>query len=256
MKSDTETSRRPRFDWPQLVAMHVRRAPLGQVMVAAMIGGAAVVLRALYVDTAGDVLQFARLSAVLVAAGAAVALENSCVPITGTTGLRRSTSSWLSAGLTGVFALVVWLGPVLIAREIAGDRGGLPVVGVVIEFIALIVVGWLLTEVVSVLRGPSGAGNMAGASLSLAVVMTLMTPHTIEWLWRGPDPEWRAIHVRWAVIASIAAMLLAVGLRDAAAPWPSLRRVRPVHSPPVHLRPVHSVPVHSVPVHSGESDEF
>jgi len=234
MKWDAEISRRPRFDWRQLVAMHVRRAPLGQVMVAAMMGGAAVVLRALYVDTSRDVLQFARLSAVLIAAGAAIALENSCVSITGTTSLRRSTSSWLSAGLTGVGALVVWLGPVLIARRIAGDPGGLPIGGVVIEFIALILVGWLLTEVVSVLRGPFGAGNMAGASLSLAVVMTLMTPHTIEWLWRGPDPDWRAIHVRWAAIASIATVLLTIGLRDAARPCPSPRRVGAFHSGPDH----------------------
>ena len=217
------------FDRRQLVALHVRRAPLSQVVVAAALGSAAVVLRALYAETSRDVLQFARLSAVLVAAAAAVALENSCAAITGTTSLRRSASSWLSAGLTGAVAIVVWLMPVLIARRIAGDPDGLPIGGALIELVALLVVGWLLTETISVLRGPSGAGTVAGASLTLCVVMTLMTPHAIEWLWRGPDPDWGVIHLRWAVIAAIAIMLLAVMLRDSAAPRPSLGKHRPVH---------------------------
>jgi hypothetical protein len=234
MTSKTTTPGRPTFDWRRLIAMHVRRAPLAQVSAAAVVGGAAVVLRALYADTSRGVLQIARLSAVLVAAAAAVALENACVSVTGTTSLRRSASSWLSAGLCGAVALVLWVVPVLIARQIAGDPGGLPIGGLLIEFVALILVGWWLTEAVSALRGPSGAGNVAGISLTLAVVMTLMTPHTIDWLWRGPDPDWRVIHVRWAVIAAIATVLLAIGLRDAAAPWPSLRRVRTVHPGPDH----------------------
>ncbi len=247
MTIDAVPSDRPAFDRSRLIAMHIRRAPVGQVVVTSMLGGAAVLLRALYVDTSRDVLQFSRLSAVMIAAAAAVALENSCVSITGATSLRRSVSSWLSAGLCGAGALVLWLVPVLIARQIAGDPAGLPVGGVVVEFIALIVVGFWLTEAVSALRGPSGAGNVAGVSLSLTVVVTLMTPHTIEWLWRGPDPDWRVIHVRWGAIASAAAVLLALGLRDTAAPWPSLRRVHPVHSGPVHSGPVHSCE---------ESDEF
>lgn len=236
---------RPNFDWRMLVAMHLRRTPFGAVIGAALIGGAAVLLRAMYVDASEDVLQFARLSAVIIAAASAAALENSCSAITSTTSLRRSVSAWLSAGLTGGGAMVVWLVPVLVARRIAGDPGGLPVGGLMIEMVALLVVGWLLTEVISRVRGMSGAGTLAGASLTLAVIMSLMTSYTIEWLWRGPDPDWQVIHVRWAMIAAIATSCLAVGLRDSAAPWPSLRTT---------LRPsLHKIhPGNSVE----ESDEF
>jgi hypothetical protein len=215
----------PSFDRRGLVVFHVRRTPWGPVLLAAAIGGAAVTLRALYSDSAREMLPFARLSAVLIAAAAAVALENPCAAITSTTSLRRSASAWLTIALTGVGAMVAWLPPVLVARRITGEPGGLPIGGVVIEFAALLVIGWLFTEMISKSRGPSGAGTSAGVSLTMAAIISVMTPYTMKLLWRGPDPDWADIHARWALIAAIATACLAVGLRDSAAPWPSLRKI-------------------------------
>lgn len=222
------------FDWRALVAAHIRRAPLGHVVIAALIGGTVVILRSLYADSSREVLQFARLSAVLVAAAAAVASENPCRSITATTSLRRSTSTWLSTALTGVAATALWISPVWFARRIAGDGVGLPIGGVLVELVALLFVGWLMTELISAFRGPVGAGAMAGAGLAVVVVMTLMTPHTIEWLWRGPDQEWQRIHIRWAAIAAVSAVLLAISVRDSAARVPRLRRAG-LRSSPEHM---------------------
>ncbi|HUF98769.1 MAG TPA: hypothetical protein VMM60_11635 [Ilumatobacter sp.] len=215
------------FDRPTLVASHVRRAPLGTVLAAAAVGGCAVLIRALTVDTSRDVLQFARLSAVLIAAAAAAAMENTSAPITNTASLPRSVSLWLSAAITGLAAIVMWVGPVMLSGTLVGDGSGLPLGGLLIEFVALLVVGWLLTESVTRVRGPVAAGTAAGALLLLGVITTLMTPHTIEWLWRGPDPHWWRIHLRWALIAVVAGALLGLSARDAAAGRPSIRRVHP-----------------------------
>lgn len=215
------------FDWQRLVTLHARRAPFVAVLVAAAIGGSAVLIRAITVDEARELLQFTRLSAVLIAAASAAATENCCVAITATTSLTRSRSSWLGAAIISAVAIAVWVGPVILASEIAGDPGGLPLGGLLIELCALLVVGWLLTESIARQRGPSGAGTVAGAVLTLAVIMTLMTPHTIDWLWRGPDPDWWRIHVRWVVIAVAAAGFLAASLRDSAAPQTLNRRVQP-----------------------------
>ncbi len=214
------------FDSPRLVTLHARRAPFVAVLVAAATGGSAVLIRAFMVDEARELLQITRLSAVLVAAAAAAATENCCVAITATTSLTRSRSSWLGAAMTAVLAITAWVGPVIVASEVAGDSGGLPLSGLLIELCALLVVGWLLTESVARHRGPSGAGAVAGAVLTLAVVMTLMTPHTMNWLWRGPDPNWWRIHVRWVAIAGAAAGCLGVSLRDWAAPHTFNRRVQ------------------------------
>jgi hypothetical protein len=242
----------PSFDGRRLARFHARRAPWGSVLVAAVAGGVIVILRAIYSDSAREVLPFARLSAILLAAASAGALEDPCVAITSTTSLRRSASAWFSVSLTGAVAMIAWLLPVLGARQIAGDPSGLPIGGVVVEFLALLIAGWLLTQMISGRRGPSGAGTLAGASLTLAVIMSLMTPYTIDWLWRGPDPDWRVIHVRWATIGASAAGLLAVGLRDAAASRPLSRRVRARSSGNISFSSGSS---HAVP-DPGERDEF
>jgi hypothetical protein len=203
------------IDLAHLMRVSVRRVPTAAIVGAGVVAAAAVTARAVSADDASELLQVARLSALVVAASATSAVDDPSAPLTDTTWRGRRYRAALVLAPTALLASATWCVPVVVADGLVpGPR--LPIRGLLVELLVLTGVGWLFTASISRSRGPRGAPLAGATLLMLATLATMTTPRTVEWLWRSPDPAWLASHVRWSSIGVVSGFALASVWRDPA----------------------------------------
>ena len=84
-----------------------------------------------------------------------------------------------------------------------GHLSRLPIGGLLIELIALMSAGWMIASFIGQVDAVRGSGPKSAAGLVLLCLVSLVSPRTLHWLWTGPSPSWRIVHVRWSVIGLV-----------------------------------------------------
>lgn len=196
-----------------LLTFGVRRTPVGAICAAGVVAGGVMVPIALAVEDPGELLVLARLAAIVVAASATSAVVDPCASLTDTTWRGRRPRLGVVLAATAVAVGVAWLVPAAIASSLVASPG-IPVGGLLIELLALAIVGWVATAVFTSWQGPRGAPLVGATALVVVALATMTIARTIEWLWRSPGPGWIASHGRWSLIAVTGLLLLVVVWRD------------------------------------------
>lgn len=196
-----------------LVAVSLRRVPVAAVVAGGLLSGVVLLVPTGHAATADELLPAARLASILVAASTAGVVVDPSAALTDTTwrGRRRRIAFVLAP--TMALAGAIWVTAAIIAERLVG-AGRLPLGGLAIELAALIVVCWALTAILAQTRGTRGAPLAGATCLMVAALGTTANPHTIEWLWRSPDPGWLASHMRWTAIGVAGVAGLAAVWRD------------------------------------------
>lgn len=198
-----------------LVTVSARLTPLRPIISAGVIASAAMVAVAMATNDSGELLVFARLGAIVVAASATSAVDDPSAALADATWrgrLPRLVPILISSALV---ASVVWLIPAVLASSMAGAPG-LPLGGLLVELITLTIIGWVCTAWIASMRGSRGAPLAGAATLVAFALATMSVGRTIEWLWRTPDGDWIVSHIRWSVIAAVGVLLLAAAWREPA----------------------------------------
>ena len=158
----------------------------------------------------GELVLVLRLDALAVAAVAATCLEDGAEELTASAPVGMARRRVASVAMTGAMGALAWLAIAVFVGLTSGRTGELPLGGLLIEVAALISVGWVLAAMITSTLGWRGSGVRATAAVSVLTVCTVFTPRTLDWLWSGPSPAWRIVHVRWSVIGlvSLAGFLL------------------------------------------------
>ncbi len=188
------------IDRSGLIRDVVRRMPWVALGVTALIGGGFTLAGAAVTDSSGELLLLLRLDALMLAATAALCLEDGSEVLTISAPLGRRNRRLFSVAVTGLSSLLLWSGIAGLAATVAGRWADVPFGGLLIELSALTVTGWLIAAMVNGAFGWRGSGPRSAAVLCLVTVCTLLVPRTLEWLWRGPGPAWRIVHIRWCII--------------------------------------------------------
>lgn len=212
-------------DRPRLIRHAVRRMPLVALGVTALIGGGFTVARAAAIDSLDELLWLLRLDAVMLAAAAALCLEDSAEVLTVSAPLGRRNRRLMSVAVTGLLSLVLWSTIAVLAATVGGRVADVPFGGLTVELLALTAAGWLIAALFNSAFGWRGSGPRSAAALALLTVCTLLVPRTLEWLWRSPGPAWRIVHVRWSIIGLVSVAGFLLLSRD-----PARRTVLPTHT--------------------------
>ena len=180
-----------------------RRTPWAALCGVVLVCGVATALWSSVNDGIGELLLVLRLDALAVAAVTATCLEDGAEELTASAPVGMTRRRLASVALTGVMGLASWLA-IAVPAGLTSDRSNeLPWVGLLIEVAALTSVGWVLAAMVTATWGWRGSGVRATAAVSVLTVCTVFTPRTMDWLWSGPSPAWRMVHVRWSVIGLV-----------------------------------------------------
>jgi len=180
-----------------------RRTPWAALGGVALVCGAATALWASANDGMGELLLVLRLDALAVAAVTATCLEDGTEELTASAPVGMTRRRVASVAVTGVMGVLAWLAIAVAAGLISGRTGELPLGGLLIEVAALISAGWGLAAMITATLGWRGSGVRATAAVSVLTVCTVFTPRTLDWLWSGPSPAWRMVHIRWSVIGLV-----------------------------------------------------
>ncbi len=198
---------RATVDQRQLVRYVARRLPLTALCVSAGIAGLASAVGVASTDSFDDLLRLLRLDAVILAATAALCLEDESEVLTVSTPVGRLVRRLVAIAATTLATLGLWMAIAVPAAWSGGHLAELPVGGLTIELLALTAAGCMIAALIGRVYGVTGSGSKSAAALVLTCLVTLMTPRTLQWLWTSPSPTWRIVHIRWAVIG-----LLSVGI--------------------------------------------
>lgn len=190
-------------DRSRLLGHVLLRVPVVPLAVTAVIGALLTVVRVASAGELGELLTALRLDAVVLAAVAALCLEDPAEVLAASSPLGLRSRRLLSVAATVVLLVVAWTSIAVVAAGVDGRLAELPFGGLLIELLALASTGWMIAAVFGRATGQRGSGGRAAVVLLLLGVLTLVTPQTIEWLWRGPNPAWRIAHVRWTVIGLV-----------------------------------------------------
>lgn len=193
-----------------------RRTPWAALCGVALVGGAATALWASANDGIGELLLVLRLDALAVAAVAATCLEDGVEELTASAPVGMARRRVASVAMTGAMGVLAWLAIAVLAGLASGRSMELPWDGLLIEVTALSAAGWVLAAMVTAGLGWRGSGVTASAAVSVSMVCTVVTPLTSGWLWTGPGPAWRTVHIRWSVIGLVAFAGFVVLSRDPA----------------------------------------
>jgi hypothetical protein len=105
-------------------------------------------------------------------------------------------------------------------------EGLLPVWGLTLEMVAMMMTG-LAIAAVAARWVPEGLGGVAaGPTLLVLLGAAMFLPGRWSlFVGSADDPQWFASHIRWAVVAVLATLLLHYASRDPAAGRPRLQRL-------------------------------
>ena len=207
-----------------------RRVPWLTIGITTVVCAAAMWARAIQAESADDLLQVTRLTSVLMAAGAAVCLEDGNELVTAATPFGRLRRRLVAVLLTGLVTVACWLlvvtGAAAVLNAPSGDPS-LPVGALLIELVALMAFGWLLAAILMNRSSWRGSGMRAGLGVIIAALVTISVARTAKWLWPMPGHGWAEAHERWAAIAIVSNAVLIVTSRDPATRLGTQRKVIP-----------------------------
>ena len=207
-----------------------RRVPWLTIGITTVVCAAAMWARAIQAESADDLLQVTRLTSVLMAAGAAVCLEDGNELVTAATPFGRLRRRLVAVLLTGLVTVACWLlvvtGAAAVLNAPSGDPS-LPVGALLIELVALMAFGWLLAAILMNRSSWRGSGMRAGLGVIIAALVTISVARTAKWLWPMPGHGWAEAHERWAAIAIVSIVVFIVASRDPATRLGTQRKVIP-----------------------------
>lgn len=202
-------------DVGELVAVGVRRVPFAAVAAAGAVAECALISTAMEAASPADLFPVSRLAAVVIAAATANALNDPSAALTDTMWRGRRGRAPFVMVPTVLVASAVWTLPVLSTRcFVAGAP--LPIVGLLLELVAMMGMVWLITAVAVPRLGPRGAPAVGAISVMVVSAATLSMPLAQRCLWALPGPCWAMSRLRWAAIGMSALSGLAFTWRDPA----------------------------------------
>ncbi|MGI8806501.1 MAG: hypothetical protein ACR2KK_01345 [Acidimicrobiales bacterium] len=165
-----------------------------------------------------------RIGAVLLAAGAAFALDDTAAATLASSPTPLSARRALRLTMTLGICVAVWAAML----GVAGDSAVRTRAGLTVELVGMVAVAFGGASVAA-RWAPNGLGGLAGGPILLFVMLTatiiqMHWPHVGTLLPVAPGtPGWEAAHVRWLVLAGGGVALVALAALDPARRLPSAR---------------------------------
>jgi hypothetical protein len=176
----------------------------GSGLCAAVTGVGAAVAR-----NPGDLLHLLRVDIVLLAAVAALALDDPATPLTGATSVPRRRQRLWATAIIGTVTLAAFAAIVVVSGGVIGTLDQLPVVLLTTQLLALMAIGWLIAAALADVTGRDAPGRHAAALLVLVSIASATTPWVSDRLWYQSGTSWRETSLAWCVIAGIAPFCVA-----------------------------------------------
>jgi hypothetical protein len=203
------------IDARALAGVGIRRVPVAAVGAGTAVATVALTVAALSAEVADDLLPVVRVAAVVVAASCAGAVGDPTAPLIDSMWRGRRRRAVFVLIPTMMLAVATWSAAVVAAQALTSGPS-LPLGGLIVELVAITLVCWIVTAALAATRGERGAALAGGSCVMVLTLGTMSVPRTIGWLWRSPHQDWVVSHVRWIVIAAVAAVGLLVVWRDPA----------------------------------------
>jgi hypothetical protein len=184
-----------------------RRAPWRQLVLGGALCMPIIAARSATARSPFDVLPFARLAALVLAAAAVLAVDDPASSVTAPTPIGRLRLRVHACAATVVVMCCIWTVLMATARVTAATPQRLPTGGLALELLVMCAAGWSIAAGMREVAGDRFVTARAAAVLVLCVAATVTTPRLVHWFWVGPGSEWHRAHVRW-VIVGLAAMTL------------------------------------------------
>ena len=156
----------------------------------------------------GDLLHLLRVDIVLLAAVAALALDDPATPLTGATSVPRRRQRLWATAITGTVTLAAFAA-IVVSGGVTGTLDHLPLVLLATQLLALMAIGWLIAAALADVTGRDAPGRHAAALLLLVSIASATTPWVSERLWSQPGTSWHETSLAWCVIGGIALLCVA-----------------------------------------------
>jgi len=157
----------------------------------------------------GDLLHLLRVDIVLLAAVAALALDDPATPLTGATSVPRRRQRLWATAITGTMTLAAFAAIVVVGGGVIGTLDHLPLVLLATQLLALMAIGWLIAAALADVTGRDAPGRHAAALLVLVSIASATTPWVSERLWSHAGNGWHETSLVWCMIGGIALFCVA-----------------------------------------------
>ena len=187
----------------------IRRLCLPAVAAGSGLCGALTAVGAAVARNPGDLLQLLRVDIVLLAAVAALALDDPATPLTGATAVPRRRQRLWATTIIGTATLAAFAAIVVVSGGVIGTLDQLPLVLLATQLLALMAIGWLIAAGLADVTGTDAPGRRAAALLVMMSIASATTPWVSERLWSQPGNGWHETSLAWCLIAGIALVCVA-----------------------------------------------
>ena len=187
----------------------IRRLRLPAVSAGSALCGVLTAVGAAVARNPGDLLQLLRVDIVLLAAVAALALDDPATPLTGATSVPRRRQRLWATAIIGTVTLAAFAAIVVVSGGVIGTLDQLPLALLATQLLALMAIGWLIAAALADVTGTDAPGRHAAALLVLVSIVSATLPWVSERLWFQPGTSWHETSLAWSVIAGIALLCVA-----------------------------------------------
>ena len=210
--SDTYHLEQPfpvRFIGGEAAGYSIRRLPIPTVAAGSGLCGALTAVGAAVARNPGDLLQLLRVDIVLLAAVAALALDDPATALTEATSVPRRRQRLWATTIIGTATLTAFAAIVVVSGGVIGTLDQLPLVLLATQLLALMAIGWLIAASLADVTGRDAPGRHAAALLVMMSIASATTPWVSERLWFQPGTSWHETSLAWCVIGGIALFCVA-----------------------------------------------
>jgi hypothetical protein len=187
----------------------IRRLPLHAVAAGGALCGAVTAVGATIAGSPGDLLRLLRIDTALLAAVAALALDDPATSLTGATSVPRRRQRLWATVIIGTATLAAFAAIVLVSGGLLGSLDQLPIAWLATQLLALMAVGWLIAAALADVTGTETPGRHAAGLLFMMSIVTATTPWVSDRLWSQPGNGWHETSRAWCVIAGVALFCVA-----------------------------------------------
>jgi hypothetical protein len=187
----------------------IRRLRLATVAAGSGLCGALTAVGAAVASNPDALLQLLRVDIVLLAAVAALALDDPATPLTEATAVPRRRQRLWATTIIGTATLAAFAAIAVVSGGVIGTLDQLPLVLLATQLLALMAIGWLIAAALADVTDTDAPGRHAAAMLVLVSIASATMPWVSDRLWFQPGSSWHETSLEWCVIAGIALFSIA-----------------------------------------------
>jgi hypothetical protein len=187
----------------------IRRLCLPAVAVGSALCGVLTAVGAAVARNPGDLVQLLRVDIVLLAAVAALALDDPATPLTGATTVPRRRQRLWATAIIGTVTLAAFAAIVVVSGGVIGTLDQLPLVLLATQLLGLMAIGWLIAAALADVIDTDAPGRRAAALLVMMSIASATTPWISDRLWSEAGNGWHETSLAWCMIAGIALFCVA-----------------------------------------------